>query len=411
MSSYVISVANGSGVYRHIRISSIASLQVLSDAILSAYDLTDASAPAFLPVSEVEPGKPNKYSRNNTKTTTAMRRVMLIDSPFADVGRMVFTTSVPAFTFNCRRIKTTDEEVAEPQVIRSSGSLASGAYRLRRMLRELNERPEALEFLRATLEINLMPMQTRGLIVEYATAAVNLYGVVPLVFVHDLFKAQQQEISLAAFIIYCVLLHQGDEPILYIMGEDGHECGKESTGTMDNNYLVHYDVREAEAFDAVRRQQADKPFYAPGAEELLRYADEDFVDQTPQYLEVRAFLVQLGMDPKHVESLLEEIVYEIRCGNNGVNMLLEMLDEQGITLESLKQTNELLALFSDLINNTRMYDNCGHTPLEMAALYGEREPRVLSYPLSPQPKPGRNSPCPCGSGEKYKHCCGRGHQN
>lgn len=23
------------------------------------------------------------------------------------------------------------------------------------------------------------------------------------------------------------------------------------------------------------------------------------------------------------------------------------------------------------------------------------------------PKPGRNDPCPCGSGRKYKHCCGR----
>ncbi|MDD6298928.1 SEC-C metal-binding domain-containing protein [Hornefia butyriciproducens] len=22
-------------------------------------------------------------------------------------------------------------------------------------------------------------------------------------------------------------------------------------------------------------------------------------------------------------------------------------------------------------------------------------------------KPGRNDPCPCGSGKKYKHCCGR----
>ena len=23
------------------------------------------------------------------------------------------------------------------------------------------------------------------------------------------------------------------------------------------------------------------------------------------------------------------------------------------------------------------------------------------------PKTGRNEPCPCGSGKKYKHCCGR----
>ncbi|MDZ7820465.1 MAG: SEC-C metal-binding domain-containing protein [Candidatus Marinimicrobia bacterium] len=24
-----------------------------------------------------------------------------------------------------------------------------------------------------------------------------------------------------------------------------------------------------------------------------------------------------------------------------------------------------------------------------------------------QPKVGRNDPCPCGSGKKYKNCCGR----
>jgi preprotein translocase subunit SecA len=25
----------------------------------------------------------------------------------------------------------------------------------------------------------------------------------------------------------------------------------------------------------------------------------------------------------------------------------------------------------------------------------------------PTPKTGRNEPCPCGSGKKYKKCCGR----
>lgn len=28
-------------------------------------------------------------------------------------------------------------------------------------------------------------------------------------------------------------------------------------------------------------------------------------------------------------------------------------------------------------------------------------------PAAPPPKPGRNEPCPCGSGKKYKKCCGR----
>jgi preprotein translocase subunit SecA len=28
-------------------------------------------------------------------------------------------------------------------------------------------------------------------------------------------------------------------------------------------------------------------------------------------------------------------------------------------------------------------------------------------PISGQDQPGRNDPCPCGSGKKYKKCCGR----
>ncbi len=34
-------------------------------------------------------------------------------------------------------------------------------------------------------------------------------------------------------------------------------------------------------------------------------------------------------------------------------------------------------------------------------------PMILHAPLrNTEPKPGRNSPCPCGSGKKYKTCCG-----
>jgi uncharacterized protein YchJ len=29
-------------------------------------------------------------------------------------------------------------------------------------------------------------------------------------------------------------------------------------------------------------------------------------------------------------------------------------------------------------------------------------------PIRAQKEPGRNDPCPCGSGKKYKKCCGKG---
>ncbi|SDY92256.1 uncharacterized protein SAMN05444340_1317 [Citreimonas salinaria] len=37
-----------------------------------------------------------------------------------------------------------------------------------------------------------------------------------------------------------------------------------------------------------------------------------------------------------------------------------------------------------------------------------REPANLpDMPFKAGPRPGRNDPCSCGSGRKYKHCCGR----
>ncbi|MBU1213526.1 MAG: SEC-C domain-containing protein, partial [Alphaproteobacteria bacterium] len=32
--------------------------------------------------------------------------------------------------------------------------------------------------------------------------------------------------------------------------------------------------------------------------------------------------------------------------------------------------------------------------------------RPLTSPLAQSTKVGRNDPCPCGSGKKYKKCCG-----
>ncbi len=37
----------------------------------------------------------------------------------------------------------------------------------------------------------------------------------------------------------------------------------------------------------------------------------------------------------------------------------------------------------------------------------ETEPKMDSQPVRVAPTPGRNSPCPCGSGKKYKHCHGK----
>jgi preprotein translocase subunit SecA len=45
---------------------------------------------------------------------------------------------------------------------------------------------------------------------------------------------------------------------------------------------------------------------------------------------------------------------------------------------------------------------------ESSASNGEQESSAAKPFVREKPKVGRNSPCPCGSGKKFKNCCGRG---
>jgi hypothetical protein len=47
------------------------------------------------------------------------------------------------------------------------------------------------------------------------------------------------------------------------------------------------------------------------------------------------------------------------------------------------------------------------SPLSALQTADYHQPSVLQPLVRTQPKIGRNDPCPCGSGRKYKHCCGK----
>jgi preprotein translocase subunit SecA len=55
----------------------------------------------------------------------------------------------------------------------------------------------------------------------------------------------------------------------------------------------------------------------------------------------------------------------------------------------------------------RIRDNRGHDWYEMAAIMAKQgRDKPTPKPAVKRVKIGRNDPCPCGSGKKYKNCCG-----
>ena len=143
----------------------------------------------------------------------------------------------------------------------------------------------------------------------------------------------------------------------------------------------------------------------PEKKELLRYADWDYYEQTPQMDKLKQFLAEQCQQPRFkAEEVAAEIQYACAV-EAGVGQVFEILEEYHVDLDD-KSVSSFVEIITAVQNNTRLWANKGHTPNELATLYNRRPPFATSGVIK-KPKIGRNDPCPCGSGKKYKKCCGR----
>jgi hypothetical protein len=173
-------------------------------------------------------------------------------------------------------------------------------------------------------------------------------------------------------------------------------------------YIVDNDFEEDD-FQAVPllvKARKGKPRYMPARDELLKYSEWDYYEITPQLTALKAHLSGLISDPEKVLEIIEEI-HDMSAAGVRMQEYFDLLDEAGIVFDGLEQVNVITQLLVDVHNNTRLWSNYGHTPSELS---GVRKSNLQPFP-SVQPKSGqktgRNEPCPCGSGKKYKNCCGK----
>ncbi|MCO5106665.1 MAG: UPF0149 family protein [Burkholderiaceae bacterium] len=111
------------------------------------------------------------------------------------------------------------------------------------------------------------------------------------------------------------------------------------------------------------------------------------------------FLRAVEMAPESWDAMLAE--KEFGDALDAVDALAATLDDEpGARLPSRREREALIdrmiADVGDIHEFFRPYRQAGTTPRAMRVETVRRE----------QPKVGRNEPCPCGSGRKYKACCG-----
>lgn len=144
----------------------------------------------------------------------------------------------------------------------------------------------------------------------------------------------------------------------------------------------------------------DVPFYPFSKEQLLRASETEYLDNTRPRREMVSFLTSsYELSDIEAEELVDECILQNLQGD-GIGEILQFLSEV-LEFADEKEINATMAQLMNLLNNTREWALKGHTSMEL------RTDETSSVgPVQKAGKIGRNEPCPCGSGKKYKKCCG-----
>jgi hypothetical protein len=168
----------------------------------------------------------------------------------------------------------------------------------------------------------------------------------------------------------------------------------------------------------VSTAQQGKPRYLPDKDEFLRYFEYDYREPAKPYDDLKSYILRNKLTSKDIDGydVNSELINLREMIQGGVRNqdIIDYFTESGYKFPNMDVANEFFQKVMNAHNHTRLFENNGFTPNEIFEKY--ERPKLIPLPDEPfsmsslKPKiikVGRNEPCPCGSGLKYKKCHGR----
>jgi hypothetical protein len=193
-------------------------------------------------------------------------------------------------------------------------------------------------------------------IIDYIVSLTHLYGLVHKDKVVEIFNLQNKEK------IDIIIIND-------IMEKPPGDLTKNFV-EINGDYFVHETIMEFDDFDAQLKQRKGKPFYIPAREKLLKYKEETYFEVTKQYQTLLSYITKNIFDGDEfaAEMLCEDVQGICQFGFS-VQEIFEVFNTRGVDFKSEKQVNEVMQLVVELANNTRIWENNGHTPNEIFEKY------------------------------------------
>ena len=212
---------------------------------------------------------------------------------------------------------------------------------------------------------------------RYCTALVNLWGIAPAAMIAAVYN-QFNGASVTA-----------------------EEVEQAASCPVADGELIHATIAEhPEAIRALRKRQAQYNRYVPTANHIDDYLDDNYRENTHEFIAMRDFMVRSFHMKEALATANALHILQFLDTGSDISYLMSQLATAGVKFEDDQQFRNFAVLLNNMKSASRFWGFCGHTPDE-AENYAPKRGTVHVY------KVGRNDPCPCGSGKKYKKCCGR----
>ena len=291
----------------------------------------------------------------------------------------------------------------------------------------------------------------KGWMVKCIHFFIQYYGIAPIEVIYEMYR-QKVKCSIDEMIeMLWEMPVDIVESCLFTMDRLGMKgWPKENPLYSEKGIFVHLQLFEDEELDYLLRQQKDKDFYIPSAQQIDEICRIGYEASSSEYKKLESFFIKkLRLPYEQAVTWCLQVWANSYEGESPLKIINKMT-EANIEFEE-KMINELLELVMAAHNNTRMKENRGYKPSEMARkmpidkmptivpasskaaailmdaapqlqamgvpvdLNGNTDvihttmfPRGLSEePIRVEKKIYPNDPCPCGSGKKYKKCCGK----
>ncbi len=241
----------------------------------------------------------------------------------------------------------------------------------------------------------IMPQIKRNsLLREYIISILNFYGVVKVSWAATLFnKYYEPEVS--------------EKELIELVKKDMRLACQSK---VMEEYIVEETIYalEKDNFKDFLAATIDRDYFIPSKELLEKVYDETYYEPSPQIEKLKSYLrTRYLKDEETIEEAIIAVtmISRVDCDKTGKTMeiVLEELVNIGVEFKDLSDINEMIKYITPVVNVTRKWINKGYTMNELSPhIFDERtgqKVKVLDI--------GRNEPCPCGSGKKYKKCCGK----